>query len=500
MPAADQRNTCGYPDSSHTKYRPPPAPAAQRGTGHDGARAEQYLHRCGRGHGPADQRPGTVRVTRRRHPAAVRRRYDFAPRDVGTIPRPDHAGGVIGRTDRDPRESSSPSARLHHARAPRHALPVAAGQPFVQVAADAAGTDEVVLRHEDCVAEPVQAGDGVHAAARHDIPGPHPHHDETLSGAAIIAHECHALSIGRQARRGIHPQAAGECLFGTVRRGRHRASNQFRPHLAQRLGHPGAPPLPAHAERDPLPGCLLDKARYQGVARLTGDLRDERAAVRVGSGTVGPASEKHRIPRRAHRAGGQVGTQQLRVEAPVDPTPVRQTGLIVRGEAFAHPTRLVAVREKAGGAAEHALQHAPRTAGAVEVEEMRQLVHRDDARPIVVVLERVVRGRRRQEHREPVRRKHRRDAVGRVGVVAQRHVHDAARRPELQREEGVRPLDLSGGGDRGRAVGGTEMHPEMRRVQGPPRARRLDELSGNRDGGDDGRHNECQREPHGRRS
>src|SRR5207302_266417 len=132
--------------------------------------------------------------------------------------------------------------------------------------------------------------------------------------------------------------------------------------------------------------------------------------------------------------------------------------------------RLILVGKQAGSPAEHLLQRAPDTLRAVEVEDMRELVRGDEAQPAVVKQEAVVARRRRGENRDAARGKHGGEAVGRVDIVAQGEIHDAARWVQLPGEQGVRPLRLARLQQRHIAIRGPEVDAEVGGVEGAPGA------------------------------
>jgi len=71
-------------------------------------------------------------------------------------------------------------------------------------------------------------------------------------------------------------------------------------------------------------------------------------------------------------------------------------------------------------------------------------------------------------------RKHGRETVRGVDVVAEGQVHDLARRVELGGEEPVCALRLAGFEQRQLAIDRSEVDPEMRGVQGAPAPGRID--------------------------
>src|SRR2546426_707696 len=75
---------------------------------------------------------------------------------------------------------------------------------------------------------------------------------------------------------------------------------------------------------------------------------------------------------------------------------------------------------------------------------------------------------------DPARGEHRRGPVGDVDIVAQHEVDDAARRPELSREQTIGPLRFARFLLGDRAVCGAEVDPEMLRMEGAPAAGRVD--------------------------
>ena len=104
---------------------------------------------------------------------------------------------------------------------------------------------------------------------------------------------------------------------------------------------------------------------------------------------------------------------------------------------------------------------------------MRELVRGDEAQPAVVKQEAVVARRRRGENRDAARGKHRGEAVGRVDIVAQGEIHDAARWVQLPGEQGVRPLRLARLQQRHIAIRGPEVDAEVGGVERSPAAGRI---------------------------
>ena len=104
---------------------------------------------------------------------------------------------------------------------------------------------------------------------------------------------------------------------------------------------------------------------------------------------------------------------------------------------------------------------------------MRELVRGHEAQPAVVKQEAVVARRRRGENRDAARGKHRGEAVGRVDIVAEGEIHDAARWVQLPGEQGVRPLRLARLQQRHRAIHGAEVNAEVGGVERSPAARRI---------------------------
>src|SRR5438034_9920249 len=79
-------------------------------------------------------------------------------------------------------------------------------------------------------------------------------------------------------------------------------------------------------------------------------------------------------------------------------------------------------------------------------------------------------GGRRGEDGDLAGRKHRREAVGAVDVVAEREVHHLARRRQLGGEEPVCALRLASFEQRHVAIGRPEVDPEMWGMQRTPAA------------------------------
>ncbi len=102
------------------------------------------------------------------------------------------------------------------------------------------------------------------------------------------------------------------------------------------------------------------------------------------------------------------------------------------------------------------------------MKDVRQLVHDHEPFPAVVRLERGIGDRWDEQNREAVGRKGGREAVGRIDVVRQRDVHDAARRMQLARQQRVRPLGLGRREGRAGAKARTEMNAEMFGVERAP--------------------------------
>src|SRR5256886_856347 len=153
---------------------------------------------------------------------------------------------------------------------------------------------------------------------------------------------------------------------------------------------------------------------------------------------------------------------------------VRELRFIVGRQAFDDPARLQRVREEPRRAPDHPLQHPPHAAYPVQVEDVRQLVHRDQAEPAVEPLEPGVADRGRQQEIDPARGEHGRGPVGDIDIVAQHEIDHAARRPELSREQTIGPLRFARFLLGDRAVRGAEVDPEMLRMEGAPATGRID--------------------------
>ena len=100
-------------------------------------------------------------------------------------------------------------------------------------------------------------------------------------------------------------------------------------------------------------------------------------------------------------------------------------------------------------------------------------MRRDESQPVVEVLEAGVGRGGGSEHGEPVRREHRREAIGRVDVVAEHDVDDTARRMQLVAQQPVGALSLPRLALGRRARRGSEVDPEVRGVKGAPGAGRI---------------------------
>ena len=201
---------------------------------------------------------------------------------------------------------------------------------------------------------------------------------------------------------------------------------------------------------------------------------EEATAIRVRNQSVRPAREQSRVPWGPRRTRRPVCAEQLGMEAPPHASRVGEPRLVVGGDPFGHPTRLIFVWEQPWGAPEHVLQPAPQPARAVEVKHVRELMRGHEPEPAIEEQQAVVAGRRRGVDGDPVGGKHRREAVRRVDIVGQRDVHDATRRVQLRREQSVGPLRLARLREGGIAVGGAEVDAEVGSVEGTPVARRID--------------------------
>ena len=201
---------------------------------------------------------------------------------------------------------------------------------------------------------------------------------------------------------------------------------------------------------------------------------EEATAIRVRDQSVRPAREQSRVPWGPRRTRRPVCAEQLGMEAPPHASRVGEPRLVVGGDPFGHPTRLIFVWEQPWGAPEHVLQPAPQPARAVEVKHVRELMRGHEPEPAIEEQQAVVAGRRRGVDGDPVGGKHRREAVRGVDVVGQRDVHDAAWGMQLRGEQSVGPLRLAGLGEGCVAVGGPEVDAKMRRVQGAPAAGGID--------------------------
>ena len=434
-----------------------------------------------------------------RDPLTVGGRDDLSPRD----PRGVESGEVHAIPARhQPRhdEAAAPRARLDQAGVPRAASPLVPwrGKPAVQVAANAPARGEVELHHDERVPEPVVAHPTVHAVAAQHTPGRRVGDAQLGRALAVVPQERHPPAVRGDARRGLRPQASGEDRAGRGPR-LDLAPRRPRLPLGEQLAAAGAPHLATDAIGNELAGRALDEPRDHRVSRGLREPLEEPAAVRVRRVAVGPTGEEHRVPRRPRAARRGIGQEHLGVEAARHPAAARQPRLVVGRQPLRHPARLIGVWKGTRDAAEHALNHAPHALGAIEMEDVRELVRRDEAQPVVEVLEAGVGRGGGGEHGEPVRREHRREAVGRVDVVAEHDVDDTARRMQLVAQQLVGALSLPRLALGRRARRGSEVDPEVRGVQGAPAAGRI-----NLSRGSPGKHapqGECSQAPrrHGAR-
>ena len=118
------------------------------------------------------------------------------------------------------------------------------------------------------------------------------------------------------------------------------------------------------------------------------------------------------------RAAGleQCRTQRLRKLRTADPPAIGQARFVVRREPLDQSVAIEQVRERQLAAAEHPSQHSPAAARFVEMEDVRELVSREQFDRIARV-EQITLDRRVRKRDDAVRRKRRRRAVEDIALV-----------------------------------------------------------------------------------
>ena len=347
--------------------------------------------------------------------------------------------------------------------------------PTVQVAPQLTAPRVIELRDDHRVPVPAVARVAVHRVRR-DPPERLPIEDAQLARAlAVVGEVGDSAAVGRDARHRFRPQQAVEHAGARCWRARRRARRGcLRPQARERASRRHALDLTTDPERDELRRRGLDESRHRRVADRRGEVLQEPTAVGIGREAVGPTREGLRVPRRAGSTGRAVCREQLGVEAAPHAPAVREARLVVRRESLDQPRRLVFVREQPRGPSQHVLRDGPEAPRAVEVEDVSQLVRRDEPQPGVVLEQPGIGRGRRGQDRDATGGKHRSESVGAIDVVAQREVHRAAWWMQLGGEQRVRPLRLARLGERDVAVRGTEVDAEVRRVEGAPGAGGID--------------------------
>src|SRR5207237_6117123 len=95
----------------------------------------------------------------------------------------------------------------------------------------------------------------------------------------------------------------------------------------------------------------------------------------------------------------------------------RELRLVVGGQPLDDPTRLVLVGKQTGDSTKDVLQRSPKPPAAIEMKDVRQLVHDDKPPPTVVVLQPGIGDGRNGKNRDAIGGIGRGESVGAVHVV-----------------------------------------------------------------------------------
>ncbi len=223
-------------------------------------------------------------------------------------------------------------------------------------------------------------------------------------------------------RRGCGPGVARRP--GRVRLGVHLAPPRV-PLLGERVpeGLVGGGVQPVGNE---LPGHRFGEGAHAVGAVLVEEMLEEERSERVGAVAPRPDGRVAGSPPEPREAPlDRRGAHDHVVERAVDAPRLREIGLVPGGQSLRGPARYAAAREEGprrGHAAEDGAQEAPERTGAIQVEDVRQLVRDHELHPVVEVAEAGVVHGRAGDDRDAVRGPHLRVAVGDVRVVGEEDV------------------------------------------------------------------------------
>src|SRR5579884_1422176 len=271
-------------------------------------------------------------------------------------------------------------------------------------------------------------------------------------GAEALAARCAGVddgAVAEPARRFDEDAVAGEVTpAGDGRRGGADRANDGVAELLPRLAERDAEALARrHVDEiwNEIGALLVDELAHAGVAPRLGEIVDEERAVgvrRLAEGIL-PLGEA-RVAEAGKAVIDRGGARDHAMLGSLDASGAGQPRLLVDGESFGEPRRRVEIRKERGGAAEDMLADEPQAAGAIEMEDVGELVGDDELSPVVGVAQRRLVDGRIGVDDDAIRRIRRGVAVREIDIVGEDDVDHAARGMQLLRQLGVRTLGVAG--------------------------------------------------------